>query len=307
MEETGQHSLVREGMLKQDSNMEDPVKPREWKACGSTNTWANLFRRDSNWRDSKDIAEKIRKIQTSAKGRIRIDELDLNKARKGGELILYGKPLRFDNFTQTGERGEKSCRGEEGSKSLTNGKKVIVGMEIDSEINNKGAKIVMQVEKMKVEFQLKKKLTDMNSGAKIIWETKEIMTAKSNSIDMNFEFNAKKDETMLKEKQVAIEKEVNELDRILDKLSESFSRTLENQYAEEDFIEGDYSPASSRERKKDNIKTRRWGDSNCKLFNIPVEYKGNKIKKRRVAKECGALKGDEDPCKIGDKDDTITG
>ncbi|WOL00198.1 hypothetical protein Cni_G08911 [Canna indica] len=106
------------------------------------NTWASLFRRsdpDSNWRESKEVAEKINKIQNSAKGRIKIEEADLAEAKKGSELILYekidvipvwvqlpglpleflnsriflpqvaaaiGKPLRFDNVTQKGELGK---------------------------------------------------------------------------------------------------------------------------------------------------------------------------------------------------------
>ncbi|WOK98460.1 Endonuclease/exonuclease/phosphatase [Canna indica] len=105
------------------------------------NSWANLFKGadpNSKWRDSKELLEKVNKIQESAKGRVKISEMDLSQAQKGSKLTLYeriqeipiwvqfprlpdkylninvlaqvaivvGKPLKIDKYTQSGSRGK---------------------------------------------------------------------------------------------------------------------------------------------------------------------------------------------------------
>ncbi|WOL04578.1 hypothetical protein Cni_G13299 [Canna indica] len=70
------------------------------KSVGSRlNSWASLFRLvDPNlqWRDSKEIAEKIEKIQSSTKGRVKISESDLKEARKV-VATFYGVWIDTDN------------------------------------------------------------------------------------------------------------------------------------------------------------------------------------------------------------------
>ncbi|WOK93180.1 hypothetical protein Cni_G01873 [Canna indica] len=57
-------------------------------------SWASLFRRaDSiaDWRQSYELKEKIRKIQSNAKGEVRIEDEEIDKARLDCKLVLYGK------------------------------------------------------------------------------------------------------------------------------------------------------------------------------------------------------------------------
>ncbi|WOK98727.1 hypothetical protein Cni_G07439 [Canna indica] len=270
LEESVQNSKGEERSLRNDTSKEGSFKSRDLNTEGVASTWASLFRRsdpDSNWRDSKEISEKINKIQNGAKGRIGIEESDLVEARMGSELILYE-----------------------------------VNKEIDSIIDMMGERNVTQMGKKKLELQTKEMIIDMDTYP-IKW--RDITDEMRDEIIKRMEFKAKKEERSKEDKHVEVE-EINELDKLAEKLSASFQKILENKNAKEDFLEEGYCPETEREKKKENLKNRRWSGNSGKLFNIPMEYKGNKIKKRRVSKECGALKGDEDPSEVENRVVNIT-
>ncbi|WOL16488.1 hypothetical protein Cni_G25275 [Canna indica] len=57
-------------------------------------SWASLFRRiekDDYWRNSEELKQKIKKIQESAKGKVTIDDAEIDLARADYKWVLYGK------------------------------------------------------------------------------------------------------------------------------------------------------------------------------------------------------------------------
>ncbi|WOL07048.1 hypothetical protein Cni_G15784 [Canna indica] len=78
---------------------------------------------------------------------------------------------------------------------------------------------------------------------------------------------------------------VEQLDAIADKMSKSFTRIMENKFAEKDFIEAGFDPELSRIIEKSGNKARKGMKCNEILINVHVNFKSVRVKKRRVSND----------------------
>ncbi|WOL01064.1 hypothetical protein Cni_G09777 [Canna indica] len=101
---------------------------------------------------------------------------------------------------------------------------------------------------------------------------------------MEIEFKASEVvEENKEEKEKEKTKKVSSLEELSMKLSNSFSKILENEFAKEDFLEEGLDPELSRNLEGRPIKARK-GMCICKnLINIPISYKQLKPKKKRIS------------------------
>ncbi|WOK93114.1 hypothetical protein Cni_G01807 [Canna indica] len=118
-------------------------------------------------------------------------------------------------------------------------------------------------------------------------------------IDENICFQAEKTNVLMTEVESEVIKKQDQMDKLAESLTESFKKILENENAEVDFLEAGIDPELSRIGNKEGQKGRGCWKASSKLVNIPVEYNGKKIKKRRCSKECSALRDDGDPKERG--------
>ncbi|WOL20089.1 hypothetical protein Cni_G28891 [Canna indica] len=72
-------------------------------------SWAGLFRKareEESWSSSKELSEKIAKIQNNAKGRVTIEEKDLEPVSVTSNATTIGKPVKIDEYRLKGSRGK---------------------------------------------------------------------------------------------------------------------------------------------------------------------------------------------------------
>ncbi|WOK98767.1 ras-related protein RABF1-like isoform X1 [Canna indica] len=87
----------------------------------------------------------------------------------------------------------------------------------------------------------------------------------------------------------------NRLDELSGKLSSSFARILNNEFAKEDFLEEGTNPEATRSQIFKGQKIRMGSKGSSVLVNIPVGYRSVKIKKMRYFVESSAKGDDGDP------------
>ncbi|WOL20350.1 hypothetical protein Cni_G29155 [Canna indica] len=87
----------------------------------------------------------------------------------------------------------------------------------------------------------------------------------------------------------------NNLEELTMKMTDSFVKNLENEFAKEDFLEEWIDPKQSRVASRCGVKGRKSLLKTENLVNIPIGYKHIKMKKRRCSKDINAMGNEGDP------------
>ncbi|WOL01095.1 hypothetical protein Cni_G09808 [Canna indica] len=116
----------------------------------------------------------------------------------------------------------------------------------------------------------------------------------------NFYFNTEKREIITEDFGKEEHSKINQAELLAEKLTDSFKKIMDNENAKEDFLEAGFHLEASRIGTSEGAKARRGSVTNSNmgnhhLLNIPIVYKGPKVKKKRSSKESSALKDDGDP------------
>ncbi|WOK93874.1 hypothetical protein Cni_G02575 [Canna indica] len=105
-------------------------------------------------------------------------------------------------------------------------------------------------------------------------------------------FNSKENGHNTKKEEEKGKDNEKELDELSVKLSNSFSKILENKFSKESFLEIGFDSESSRSMEKEGTKPRKGARHNDSTANVPIMLRNAKLKKRRYMTETIAL-GDE--------------
>ncbi|WOL05668.1 hypothetical protein Cni_G14397 [Canna indica] len=228
--------------------------------------------------------------------------VQVQRRKRGGQSQFSKKPINENSFKVLENPAfeaklKNDENGGEGIKYIpVEGNKKVIKMDVvkQNSFENKG-KISLSAKNEKegdgnglsnrtegkiALKQLKCQMKEVSMPMNLDKGTLDRKNSSSSEMVDSFMFEAesrKEDYVVGKNKK---ENEQKNMDVLAEKLFESFKKILDNENAEEDFMEFGINPEFSRIRKKEAKKFRRWSAADENLFSVPVEYKGIRNKKK---------------------------